>query len=94
MIVPAQIVLDPSTLVAWLVIGAACAWFAGKVLNEASYGLMGDVVVGVIGAFVGGCLLGLLVSGQPVFWSTMLLAALGACVLIGIARAIAAARGA
>ena len=90
----ASIVLDPAILMAWLVLGALCAWLANKIMNEASYGFMGDVFFGVLGAFVGGCIFGLLVSGDPAFWGTILLAFLGACILISIARAIAAVRGA
>jgi uncharacterized membrane protein YeaQ/YmgE (transglycosylase-associated protein family) len=90
----ARIALDPSTLVAWLIVGALCAWLAAKMISEASYGLMGDVFLGALGAFVGGCVFGLLVSGDPAFWGTMVLAFVGACVLIGLARLIAAMRGA
>jgi uncharacterized membrane protein YeaQ/YmgE (transglycosylase-associated protein family) len=94
MTVLARIVFDPSTLVAWFVVGALCAWLASKVIDDASYGLVGDILFGAVGAAIGGCIFGLLVSGEPAFWGTLLVAFVGACILIGIARAIAAARGA
>ncbi len=90
----ARIVIDPSTLVAWAIVGALCAWLASKLMNDASYGLLGDVFFGALGAFAGGCVFGLLVSGDPAFWGTIIVAFVGACVLIGIARVVAAARGA
>jgi uncharacterized membrane protein YeaQ/YmgE (transglycosylase-associated protein family) len=88
----ARIVLDPSTLAAWLVLGTVCAWLASKMMDEASYGILGELFFGALGAFAGGCVYGLLVQGEPAFWGTMLVAVLGACVLIGGARLIAAAR--
>jgi uncharacterized membrane protein YeaQ/YmgE (transglycosylase-associated protein family) len=88
----AAIVLDPGTLVAWLIVGVICAWLLSKALGEATYGIMGDMFVGAVGAFVGGCIFGLMVDGNPAFWGSMLLALLGGCVLIGAARAIAARR--
>jgi uncharacterized membrane protein YeaQ/YmgE (transglycosylase-associated protein family) len=90
----ARIVLDPSTLGAWVAVGVVCAWLAGKVMEDATYGLMGDLVLGTVGAIVGACVYGLAVEGNPAFWGGMVGALAGACVLIGGARAIAAVRGA
>jgi uncharacterized membrane protein YeaQ/YmgE (transglycosylase-associated protein family) len=88
----ARIVLDPGTLAAWLVLGAVCAWLATKMMDEGSYGMMGELIFGILGAFAGGCVYGLLVHGEPAFWGTALVAVLGACAFIGGARLIAAAR--
>ena len=61
-------------------------------MEEATYGIKGDLFLGALGAFIGGCVYGLLVEGVPGFWGAILLAFLGACILIGGARAIAARR--
>ena len=90
----AGIVLDPSTLGAWLVIGVICGWLASKVMEDATYGTLGDVLIGSLGALIGGCVFGLLVTGNPAFWGTVALAFVGACIFIGGARVIAYARGA
>jgi len=45
--------------VVWfLLIGLVAGWLAGKITKGAGFGLVGDIVVGVIGAFVGGFFFG------------------------------------
>jgi uncharacterized membrane protein YeaQ/YmgE (transglycosylase-associated protein family) len=38
----------------WLVIGAIAGWLAGQVVKGYGFGLVGNIVVGVLGAVVGG----------------------------------------
>jgi uncharacterized membrane protein YeaQ/YmgE (transglycosylase-associated protein family) len=45
--------LDPGGLVAWLVVGLVAGWLAGQFMRGGGYGLIGDIVLGVIGAFAG-----------------------------------------
>ena len=45
------------TLLIWLVVGAVAGWLAGMVVKGGGFGLVGDIVVGIIGAFIGGWLL-------------------------------------
>jgi uncharacterized membrane protein YeaQ/YmgE (transglycosylase-associated protein family) len=45
------------TVVIWLIIGAVAGLLAGLVVKGGGFGLLGDIVVGIIGAFVGGWLL-------------------------------------
>ncbi len=45
------------TLLIWLVVGAVAGWLAGVIVKGGGFGLLGDIVVGIIGAFVGGWLL-------------------------------------
>ena len=54
----ADIVLDPGGLVAWLVVGLIAGWAAGQVMKGSGFGLLGDIVVGLIGAFIGGFVFG------------------------------------
>lgn len=44
-------------LLIFLVIGAIAGWLAGQVMRGGSLGLVGNIVVGVIGAFIAGWLL-------------------------------------
>jgi len=37
------------TILAWIVVGLIAGWLAGKVMNGGGFGLIGDIVVGVIG---------------------------------------------
>ena len=45
------------TILIWLVVGAVAGWLAGAIVKGGGFGLLGDIVVGIIGAFVGGWLL-------------------------------------
>jgi uncharacterized membrane protein YeaQ/YmgE (transglycosylase-associated protein family) len=86
----ADFVLNPANMAAWLVAGLAAGWLAGKVSENPSYGSLGDVALGAIGGLVGGALWGLFVTGEPGFLIALLMAGIGACVLIVLGRIIVA----
>ncbi|PZO30117.1 MAG: GlsB/YeaQ/YmgE family stress response membrane protein, partial [Betaproteobacteria bacterium] len=44
------------SLLVFLLVGIIAGWLAGKLVRGGGFGLIGDLVVGVIGAFVGGFL--------------------------------------
>ena len=44
------------SLVIWLIIGAVAGWLAGIVVRGGGFGIVGNIVVGILGAFVGGWL--------------------------------------
>jgi uncharacterized membrane protein YeaQ/YmgE (transglycosylase-associated protein family) len=43
-------------LILFILIGLAAGWLAGQVVKGGGYGVVGDIVVGVIGALIGGFL--------------------------------------
>jgi uncharacterized membrane protein YeaQ/YmgE (transglycosylase-associated protein family) len=88
----ADIVLHPGGLITWLVLGLVAGWLAGLVMKGSGYGLIGDLIFGLVGALVGGFLFGFLVQGDYGFWGSMVVAFLGACILIAIVRALAPGR--
>ena len=49
--------MQTQTLIIWLVVGAIAGMLAGMVVKGGGFGLLGDIVVGIIGAFFGGWLL-------------------------------------
>jgi uncharacterized membrane protein YeaQ/YmgE (transglycosylase-associated protein family) len=51
-------------LLAWLIIGAIVGWIAGLVMKGRGFGLIGNIIVGVIGALVGGYLAGVFLKIQ------------------------------
>jgi uncharacterized membrane protein YeaQ/YmgE (transglycosylase-associated protein family) len=55
-------------------------------MKGGGYGLVGDVIVGLVGAVLGGVLFGLLVQGEAGSVGSLVVATLGACVLLGIFR--------
>ena len=44
-------------IIAWLVIGAIAGWLAGQVVKGGGFGLLVDIIVGIVGAVIGGFLL-------------------------------------
>jgi uncharacterized membrane protein YeaQ/YmgE (transglycosylase-associated protein family) len=83
-------------LLAWIIVGLIAGWLAGLVMRGGSYGIIGDIILGIVGAIVGGFLAGALfgvpdpVSGFNL--STILIAFLGAVIVIAIARALTGRR--
>ena len=88
----ADLVLTPGSVIAWLVVGLVSGWLAGMVMKGGGYGVLGDIVVGLIGALVGGFLVGFFVQGAAQFWGSILVSFIGACVLIAIVRALSGPR--
>ena len=77
------------SILAWLVVGLIAGWLAGQVMKGGGYGLVGDIVVGVVGALLGGFVAGLLFGGDYISGiniPTIFVAFLGAVLLIAIVR--------
>jgi uncharacterized membrane protein YeaQ/YmgE (transglycosylase-associated protein family) len=41
----------------WLIIGGLAGWIAGLIVQGTGFGLIGDIIIGIVGAFVAGWLL-------------------------------------
>lgn len=52
--------MDVEGLIVALAIGAIAGWLAGNLMKGGGFGLLGNIVVGIIGAFVGSFVFGLL----------------------------------
>jgi uncharacterized membrane protein YeaQ/YmgE (transglycosylase-associated protein family) len=82
--------LETNSLIVILIIGLIAGWIAGQIMKGGGFGLIGDLIVGVIGAFIGGWLWGVLhlpVLGP--WWLTAIVSAvIGACILLFILRLI------
>jgi uncharacterized membrane protein YeaQ/YmgE (transglycosylase-associated protein family) len=72
-----------------ILVGLIAGWAAGKIMKGSGYGVLMDIVLGVLGAFVGSWLLRLLgfyTTGGII--ANILVAILGAVVLVGIVRMV------
>jgi uncharacterized membrane protein YeaQ/YmgE (transglycosylase-associated protein family) len=78
------------TIVTWIVLGALAGWIASIITgtNERVNGVM-NIVIGVIGAFVGGLVLQLLGASTPSGFNlaSLLTAVLGAIILLSLVKA-------
>ncbi len=77
------------TLLIWLLVGAVAGWLAGLIVKGYGLGLLGNIVVGIIGAFVGGWVFGQLgiASGQGIVGS-IIGATVGAVIILLLLRLI------
>jgi uncharacterized membrane protein YeaQ/YmgE (transglycosylase-associated protein family) len=75
--------------VGWVIIGLLAGWIAGHLTRGRGFGCVVDVILGLIGAVVGGWIftrLGIVAWG---FWGSLAAATLGAVILVVIARLFA-----
>jgi uncharacterized membrane protein YeaQ/YmgE (transglycosylase-associated protein family) len=73
----------------FLLIGLLAGWLAGQVMKGGGYGVIGDLVVGVIGAILGGWLFGLLgVSLGGGLRADLIVATIGAIVFLLLLRLV------
>jgi uncharacterized membrane protein YeaQ/YmgE (transglycosylase-associated protein family) len=89
MFVFAELQMWPGGIIAWLVVGLISGWLAGLMMRGGGYSIVGDIIVGLIGAVVGGFLCSLFVTGVTGFWGSVVVSFIGACILIAIVRAVA-----
>ena len=62
------------SLLWFLLIGLAAGWLAGQIMKGGGFGIIGDLIVGVIGAFIGGWLWGVLhLPGLGPWWLTAII---------------------
>ena len=70
----------------WIVVGLIAGWAAGKIMKGGGYGVIADIILGILGAIIGGWVVGALgFGGGGLIWS-ILVAILGAVILIWITR--------
>jgi uncharacterized membrane protein YeaQ/YmgE (transglycosylase-associated protein family) len=70
----------------WIIIGLVAGWAAGKIMKGGGYGPVMDIVLGVVGAVVGGWLLGALGIYAGGLIGTIVVAIVGAVFLIWLTR--------
>ena len=77
-------------LLSWIVVGAIAGWLSGQVMKGRGFGLLGDIIVGIVGGLIGGFLAQVLfkmpdaVNGFNL--TSILVAFLGAVLLLFVAR--------
>ncbi len=79
-------------LLAWIVVGLIAGWLAGVVMKGGGYGVVGDIILGIVGALVGGflasALLGIPSPLTGINLSTIIVAIIGAIIVVAIFRAL------
>jgi len=80
------------SIIAWIVVGLIAGWLAGMVMKGGGYGVVGDIIVGIVGALIGGFVAAWLFGVQDAVNGiniiSLVTAFLGSVILIAILRAL------
>ncbi len=80
--------MGTQNLILFLLVGLAAGWLAGRIMKGSGFGLVGDLIVGVIGAFIGVWLFGLLGISAGGILGLLVAALVGALVLLYVIRMV------
>lgn len=73
--------------VAWIVVGLSAGWLAGQVMKGGGYGVVVDIILGILGGVLGGWVFGLLgIRAGGGMIGSIIVAFIGAVILVGLTR--------
>ncbi len=89
-----RLVTDPGSWVAWIIVGLIAGAVAARVVTGRGFGCIADIIVGIVGALIGGWLLGALfnISGTVGFIGSIVVAFLGAAILLSLLKLLSGGR--
>jgi uncharacterized membrane protein YeaQ/YmgE (transglycosylase-associated protein family) len=74
-------------MIYWLIVGLIAGWLAGVVMKGGGYGIIVDILLGIVGGFLGGWLFGRLgIWPAGGMLGSIIVAFIGAVILVGITR--------
>jgi len=83
-------------ILSWLVVGLVAGFLASQVMRGGGYGLIGDIIVGIVGALIGGFLAATLLNipdaVNGINFTSILVAFIGAVILIALLRLVSGRR--
>ena len=78
------------SIIIWLIVGAIAGWLAGQFVKGSGFGLIGDIIVGIVGAVIAGWLLPLIhfptIDGE--FVNAVIDAFIGAVILLVVIKLV------
>ena len=80
--------MEPTSLLAFLLIGVLAGWIAAKLMRGAGLGVVGNLVIGSIGAIIGGYVFRFIGISAGGFLGSLLTATVGAALLLYVARVL------
>ena len=90
----ASLNLQPGNLLLWLLVGLIAGAVASRVVAGRGFGCLADILVGVAGAFIGGFLLAAIFGANTTvgFWGSIVVAFIGAAVLLAALKLLSGGR--
>lgn len=74
-------------MIYWIVVGLIAGWLAGLVMKGGGYGILVDIILGILGGILGGWLFGRLgIWPAGGMLGSIIVAFIGAVILVGITR--------
>jgi uncharacterized membrane protein YeaQ/YmgE (transglycosylase-associated protein family) len=72
----------------WIIVGLIAGWLAGQVMKGGGYGVLADIVLGILGGILGGWLVGKRGMGATSTIGSIIVAFIGAVILVGLTRLV------
>jgi uncharacterized membrane protein YeaQ/YmgE (transglycosylase-associated protein family) len=83
-------------ILAWIIVGLIAGWLAGLVMRGGGFGFLGDIIVGIVGGLLGGFIassaFGIANPVNGINATSILVAFIGAVILVAILRAVSGRR--
>lgn len=89
-----RLVTNPGSWLAWIVVGLIAGAVAARVVTGRGFGCIADIIVGIVGALIGGYLIGALfdISGSVGFIGSIVVAFIGAALLLSLLKLLSGGR--
>lgn len=84
-------ILQPGGLIAWILVGLIAGAIAGTLVRGRGYGCIGDIIVGLIGSFIGGFIASALNLGEFHFCGSIFISVIGAVIFLSLLRLLTGA---
>jgi uncharacterized membrane protein YeaQ/YmgE (transglycosylase-associated protein family) len=72
----------------WCIVGGIAGFLAGKVMSGGGFGVLVDIIVGIVGAMIGGWVFGMIGISAGGMIGSIIVAFVGACILLWLVRLI------
>jgi uncharacterized membrane protein YeaQ/YmgE (transglycosylase-associated protein family) len=94
LVLAGRLVPDPGSWLAWILVGLIAGAVAARVVTGRGFGCLADIIVGIVGALIGGWLLGALfgISGTVGFVGSIIVAFIGAALLLSVLKLLSGGR--
>jgi uncharacterized membrane protein YeaQ/YmgE (transglycosylase-associated protein family) len=83
--------MDGASIIGAVVIGILAGWVAEQIMGR-QHGLITNLIVGVVGAFLGAVLVNMVGIGFSGFWGSVLVSSVGAIILLGVVGVLSGRR--
>lgn len=84
-----EVVFFSHGLIEWIIIGLIAGWLTGKVTRGRGFGCLTDIILGLVGAVLGGWIFSRFGFVPLGFWGSLATATVGAVLLVAVARLFA-----